>query len=64
MRISADQDLCVGAARCQLTAPDLFGSDDDGLVVVLRPEPNETRQVDAETAARLCPAGAIMIDRS
>jgi ferredoxin len=64
MRVNADPDLCIGAGRCQLTAPDLFGSDDDGLVVVRRSDPDEGRRVDVETAARLCPAGAIVIDRA
>jgi ferredoxin len=61
VRVSTDQDLCIGAGRCQLTAPDVFEADDDGLVVVLHANPDEARRGDVEASARLCPAGAITI---
>ncbi|MCW2939799.1 MAG: hypothetical protein JWN00_2784, partial [Actinomycetia bacterium] len=61
MRVTADKDVCVGAGMCALTAPELFDQDDDGLVVVLRPVPENGEQSDAREAARLCPSGAVRI---
>ena len=40
MRIEADTEVCIGAGQCVMTAPELFDqSDDDGVVIVLEPEP-------------------------
>ena len=40
MKIFADTDKCVGAGQCVHVAPELFDQgEDDGVVVVLDPEP-------------------------
>lgn len=61
MGIVVQRDACVGAGQCALVAPDLFDQDDDGIVLLLQPNP-EGALVDAATrAARLCPARAIAV---
>lgn len=62
MRISADRDVCIGAGNCVLTAPELFDQgEDDGVVVLLRANPDQEQSVAAREAAALCPSGAITL---
>jgi len=60
--VRVDRDRCVGAGNCVLTLPAVFDQDEDeGLVVVLDPDPPAA---DAELVARavlLCPSGAISV---
>ncbi|GAA4139186.1 ferredoxin [Actinomadura keratinilytica] len=59
MSISADRDRCIGSGQCVLSAPHVFDSDDDGLVVVVDPDRTGDRAV--REAAVLCPVGAITV---
>ncbi len=53
-----DRERCVGAGMCVLTAPEVFGQDEeDGRVRLLDPEPAEIGD-----AAQVCPAAAITAD--
>ncbi|KAA6215469.1 ferredoxin [Streptomyces albofaciens JCM 4342] len=62
MRLGVDRDRCVGAGMCALTAPEVFDQDDDeGLVVLLHPEPAPGHRAAARMAAGLCPARAIIL---
>jgi ferredoxin len=59
-RVLADRDRCVGAGNCVLTLPAVFDQDDDeGLVVVLDPEPPAETTELLDRAVQLCPSGAI-----
>ncbi|MEK6438420.1 ferredoxin [Pseudonocardia sp. T1-2H] len=62
MRVTVDQDKCVAAGNCVLTAPAVFDQrDEDGIVVVRDPTP-PTELADAvRQAAALCPARAITV---
>lgn len=64
MTVEVDPERCVGGGQCVLAAPHLFDQhDEDGTVVLLRqPEPGEV--ADARQAARVCPAGAIVVHAS
>ncbi|MGW5008455.1 ferredoxin [Streptomyces parvulus] len=63
MKIVADRDRCVGAGQCARIAPELFDQgQDDGLVVVLNAEPDESMLAEADEAVDLCPAGALSAD--
>ncbi|MEU4210836.1 ferredoxin [Streptomyces sp. NPDC026206] len=61
MRITVDTDRCVGAGQCVLTAPAVFDQDDDGLVVVLNPEPDDSETEAVRQADDLCPARTITV---
>ena len=62
MKITVDQDRCVGSAYCQRIAPATFDLGDDGIAVVLDTDATGT---DAAAAIReaeaACPATAIAI---
>lgn len=61
MTVVVNKDACVGAGQCALVAPDVFDQDDDGIVLLLAPDP-EGALLDAATrAVRLCPARAISL---
>lgn len=61
MSIAVKTDACVGAGQCALVAPDVFDQDDDGIVLLLDPDPQGADLADATRAVRLCPARAITL---
>lgn len=61
MRVMADRDVCIGAAQCVLSAPAVFDHDDEGLVIVLTPEPGTALHEAVRTGRLLCPSGAIQL---
>ena len=58
-RVEADRDLCVGSGTCESYAPDVFEVGDDGLVTVLRPEPEDDDLPAVRDAVAGCPARAL-----
>jgi ferredoxin len=62
MQVSVDLERCCGAGQCVLSAPDVFGQDDDtGIVVLLNPTPAPDRLADMRQAVNVCPAQAIAL---
>ena len=62
MRVTIDQDKCVGSGQCVLAAPDVFDQrDEDGIVVLLDPEPPRDLDQDVRRSAMVCPALAIQL---
>lgn len=61
MRVTADRDRCIGAAQCVLSAPTVFAHDDEGLVVVLTPEPGGDLYDAVHNGRVLCPSGAVQL---
>jgi ferredoxin len=62
VQIAVDEDKCIGAGQCALTAPHVFDQrDDDGVVVVLDEFPAEGEQPAARAAAAGCPVAAITV---
>jgi ferredoxin len=59
MVLRADVELCCGAGQCAALAPSVFGLDEDGLVVLLEPDPSGDDLVAAGKAVRDCPTRAI-----
>ncbi|MFJ9585319.1 ferredoxin [Streptomyces acidicola] len=65
MKVSVDEAKCCGAGQCVLLAPEVFDQrDDDGIVVLLAPEPTPDQQSDVREAAAVCPASAITLHDS
>ncbi|WP_343244822.1 ferredoxin [Streptomyces sp. SID14478] len=62
VRVEVDQERCVGAGMCALTAPDVFTQDDDGFSEVLpgRAEAAGEHPLVKE-AVRACPVGAVSL---
>jgi ferredoxin len=62
MRVTVDQDLCVGAGQCVRAAERAFSqSEDDGLVVLLDANPSASAFREVALAASWCPTGAITV---
>ncbi|MFE3141013.1 ferredoxin [Streptomyces scopuliridis] len=62
MKVTVDEDKCCGAGSCVLAAPEVFDQrDEDGIVVLLDPEPVEDRHAAVRDAAAVCPAAAISL---
>lgn len=63
MRVSIDQDKCVGSGQCVLAAPTVFDQrDEDGIAILLTETPAEDAQDGTRQAARICPALAIEVE--
>jgi ferredoxin len=60
MRVEADRAKCCGSGMCVVNAREVFDQDEDeGLVVVLDPEPSAEFHNAIRDAVSLCPASAI-----
>ncbi|MFF5306624.1 MULTISPECIES: ferredoxin [unclassified Streptomyces] len=65
MRITVDQDRCVSAGHCVVSAPDVFDQrEEDGVVVLLDPRPPVASHAGVSEAALLCPAAVIRVARA
>ncbi|OBH89507.1 MULTISPECIES: ferredoxin [unclassified Mycobacterium] len=63
MKVTVDQDVCASSGNCVLNAPDVFDQrDEDGVVVLLNPNPSADEAPGARRAAAACPALAIQIE--
>ena len=63
MRVEVDAPKCIAAGQCVLSAPEVFDQrDEDGVVVLLNPEPSAREADDVRQAAAVCPALAITIE--
>jgi ferredoxin len=62
MKVSVDTGLCIGSGTCALTAPAVFGQDEEqAVVVVLDGSPPESQRAAVELAVRSCPAAVIRL---
>ncbi|NUW46963.1 ferredoxin [Nonomuraea rhodomycinica] len=62
MKVVVDEDKCCGAGQCVLIAPEVFDQrEDDGIVVLLEPEPAVELHGQVREAAAVCPAAAIEV---
>jgi ferredoxin len=60
-RVEVDRDRCVGSGTCEALAPAVFEVDDDGVLVLLRPEPGEGELSDVRDAVTACPTRALAL---
>ncbi|MBS2550455.1 ferredoxin [Catenulispora sp. NL8] len=64
LRVVADRSKCMGAGMCALNAPEVFDQDEqEGLVVVLEPEPSAEHRYAVRDAVNLCPASALRFEK-
>ncbi|WP_328377416.1 ferredoxin [Streptomyces sp. NBC_00440] len=62
MKIAIEEDKCCGAGQCVLVAPEVFDQrDEDGIVVLLDPDPPQEQYGNVREAAAVCPAAAIEV---
>lgn len=62
MKVVVDLDKCLGYANCVVDAPEVFEIPDDQMVVrLLQPTPDEALRQAVEQAVLDCPAKAIEI---
>ena len=62
MRVEVDEFRCVSAGQCVLAAPEVFDQRaDDGIAVVLTPEPVPQQYGAVREAEAMCPAKAILL---
>ncbi len=60
--IAVDRERCIGAGMCAWTAPGIFDQDDeDGRVLLLRPEVEPEHEAAVREAVAACPSGAIRL---
>jgi ferredoxin len=61
MRIVHDPSRCNLHGQCVIAAPDIFGFDDGGALVITPPQ-GEALRADAEAAADVCPERALKVE--
>ena len=65
MKVTVDRDRCVSSGMCVMNAADVFDQDDDeGVVVLLVPEPDADQAEPTRRAAAACPAVAIQVEET
>ncbi|MEW2120554.1 ferredoxin [Streptomyces sp. NPDC005474] len=62
--IEIDQDVCIGAGQCALTAPGVFTQDDDGFSTLLPGREDGGGDFLVREAARACPVAAITVSET
>ncbi|MGJ7906441.1 ferredoxin [Actinopolyspora sp. H202] len=62
MRIEIDEEKCIGAGQCVMSAPETFDQrDEDGVAFLIEDSPTPDRQAQVREAVTLCPAAAITV---
>ncbi len=59
MRIDVTHDRCEGHGLCELTAPEIYRLDEEGMVEMLFDEIPDALRTKAEAGARVCPVAAL-----
>ena len=59
--IAVNRDLCASTGGCEALASDVFEIGDDGVLAVLRPEPDERDLPAVRAAVALCPTRALSL---
>ena len=59
MKVRVDRSVCIGCGTCEVTAPEIFQLDDEGLARVLVPESDDEALL--REAAEGCCVDAIIL---
>ncbi len=63
LRVVVDYELCEANALCMGAAPEVFEVDDRDQLHLLQDQPPESQWAKVEKAVRLCPKGALRLER-
>ena len=62
IRVVVDRELCQDHGQCVFAAPQVFELDEEGKLVVLQDEVDESLRPNVEEAADVCPTQAITLE--
>jgi ferredoxin len=62
LRVIVDRDICQNHGQCVFAAPQVFELDEEGELVLLDDEPDESLRAAVEEASDVCPTQAITIE--
>lgn len=63
LKVTLDLAACQGYACCMMESPTLFDLDEDaGKAILLDENPSDAQRGELESAARACPAKAIIVE--
>lgn len=62
MKVTVDQNKCIGCGACQAMCPDVFEFNDDGIMDVTTNTINEDNKEDVIDAKESCPVSAIEVE--
>jgi ferredoxin len=60
--VRVDLDVCQDHGQCVFAAPQVFELDEEGKLVVLQDEVDESLRANVEEAAEVCPTQAITLE--
>ena len=60
-RVEVDRGRCASTGGCEALAPEVFEMGDDGVLVVLEPEPDRADLPDVRNAVAGCPTRALTL---
>jgi ferredoxin len=61
VEVEVDVPKCVASGQCVLLAPEVFDQRDDGMVILLDPNPAPALHESVRESALICPAAAIRL---
>lgn len=59
MKVTIYAERCMASGACVLACPEVFAQDENGIVVLLDPEPGSGLAAAVEDAVAACPAEVI-----
>jgi ferredoxin len=62
LKVIVDRDVCQNHGQCVFAAPQVFELDEEGELMVLDDEPDESLRAPVEEAADVCPTQAITLE--
>jgi ferredoxin len=61
VNVTIESEKCIASGGCVFACPEVFDQDDDGIVVLLDANPDETLRDKVLEAIDACPAAVITV---